>query len=120
MRSGGSIPDISPSAEQAPIRGVGAHAERRLRPQGLPRTEQAPIRGESAHAERGSIPDISPSAEQAPIRGESAHAERGLRPQGAPAPQRGHSPASVSAKAPDTLKTEIREALPREREREAA
>ena len=26
------------------------------------------------------------------------HAKRGLRPQGAPAPQRGHSPASVSAK----------------------
>ena len=41
-----------------------------------------------------------PSAAQAPHRGESAHAERGLRPQGAPAPQRGHTPASVSAKLP--------------------
>ena len=28
----------------------------------------------------------------------AGHAERGLRPQGAPAPQRGHSPASMSAK----------------------
>ena len=38
-----------------------------------------------------------------------AHAERGLRPQGAPAPQRGHSPASMSTKPPGTSSSRKRE-----------
>ena len=39
------------------------------------------------------------------LRGIGTRAERGLRPQGAPAPQRGHSPASVSAKPTGTSPT---------------
>ena len=37
------------------------------------------------------------------FRSAGTRAERGLRPQGAPAPQRGHSPASVSTKPPGIL-----------------